>query len=224
MKLLPFSLLLFTLSASAQKAKTYTLASPDGANVITIEAGSKLRWSVSNRRRLVVAPSPISLQLTTGETLGKNPLVTSSKGDEIATTFNAINYKKNVVEDKYNQLTLFCKGDYGLFFRAYNDGVAYRVFTKRKGQIEIKSEEAKFNFDNDYNVLLPYVRDLRGKEQYVQSFEALYTQQKVSEVYKDSIAFLPLLVDADNGKKAVILDADVEDYPGIPAYSFMPSK
>ncbi len=216
MKLLSLGFILaLSVTAGAQKSKTYTVTSPDGANVVTIAAGDHLVWSVANKSQSVITPSPISLQLSSGEMLGDKALVSSAKTDKVATTFNAYNYKKSVVQDSYNQLTLTCKGDYGVIFRAYNDGVAYRFFTKKKGPIEVKAEEASFNFDNDYNVLLPYVRDLRGKEQYVQSFEALYTKQKLSQVYKDTIAFLPLMVDLANGKKAVILDADLEDYPGM---------
>lgn len=207
--------LLFSIVSVAQKTKSYSVASPDGANVIKIDAGDKLTWSVSNKSQAVLAASSISLQLTTGEMLGDKASVTSAKTDKVATTINAINYKKKVIQDNYNQLILNCKGDYGIIFRAYNDGVAYRFFIKKKGMIEVKNEEASFNFDNDYNVLLPYVRDLRGKEQYVQSFEALYTKQKLSQVYKDSLAFLPLLVDMNNGKKVVITDADLEEYPGM---------
>ena len=207
--------LFVSIVSVAQKSKSYQVASPDGANVIKIDAGNRLLWSVTNKAQTVLAPSPISMQLTNGQMLGDKASVASAKTAKVATTFNAINYKKKVVQDNYNQLTLNCKGDYGVIFRAYNDGVAYRFFTKKKGQIEVKAEDISFNFDNDYNVLLPYVRDLRGKEQYVQSFEALYTKQKLSQVYKDSLAFLPLLVDMGNGKKAVILDADLEEYPGM---------
>lgn len=210
-----FVALLFSFTALAQKAKTYTVASPDGAIVVKLDAGDKLQWSVTHKGQTIVAPSPASLQLSSGETLGDKARIISAKTDKVSTAFNAINYKKGVVADNYNGLILTCKGDYGIFFRAYNDGVAYRFFTKKKGPVEIKNEEATFNFDNDYNCLLPYVRDFRGTEQYIQSFEALYTAQKLSQVYKDTLAFLPLLVDVGNGKKAVILDADLEDYPGM---------
>lgn len=217
MKLINVTLLLLTVSLSsvAQKPKTYNVTSPDGNIIISIEAGDKLQWSVRHKGQAIITPSPVSLQLETGEILGGKAAITSAKPETVNSTFNAINYKKKTVQDHYNQLTLNCKGDYGLIFRAYNDGVAYRFFTKKKAPFNITNEEATFNFDNDYNCLLPYVRDLRGKEQYIQSFEALYTPQKLSQVYKDTLAFLPLLVDIGNGKKAVILDADLEEYPGM---------
>src|SRR5206468_2053605 len=112
-------------------------------------------------------------------------------------------------------LTLDCKGGYGIIFRAYDDGVAYRFYTQRKGRIDISSEEASFRFHANDTCLLPYVRDFRGTEAYIQSFEALYTRQALSQVSHDTIAFLPVLVEAGQGKKAVVLEADLEDYPGM---------
>ncbi len=208
-------LLLFSTTVISQKSKTYTVTSPDGAITISIEAGDKLQWNVKHSGQQIIAPSPISLQVAGGENLGPKATITSAKPETVNTTFNAISYKKKIITDNYNQLTLNCKGDYGIIFRAYNDGVAYRFFTKKAGPINVLNEEAIFNFDQDYDCLLPYVRDFRGKEQYVQSFEALYTSQKLSQVYKDTIAFLPMMVDVGNGKKAVILDADLEEYPGM---------
>lgn len=217
MKSIPISLLLllFSTTVISQKPKTYSVTSPDGAVTISIEAGDQLQWNVRHSGQQIIAASPISMQLEGGEVLGPKASITAAKPETVNTSFKAINYKKAVVTDHYNQLTLACKGDYGVIFRAYNDGVAYRFFTTRKGQMNVLNEEATFNFDQDYNCMLPYVRDLRGNEQYVQSFEALYTSRKLSQVYKDSLAFLPLMVDVGNGKKAVILDADLEEYPGM---------
>ena len=80
--------------------------------------------------------------------------------------------------------------------------------------LTIASEQANFNFDRDYKTLIPYVRDLRGTEQYIQSYEALYTKQTIAAVYKDTLGFLPVLI--DEGKtKVVILEADLEEYPGM---------
>ncbi|MEO5562751.1 MAG: glycoside hydrolase family 97 N-terminal domain-containing protein, partial [Chitinophagaceae bacterium] len=219
MKRLRFKLIIILVFVStvvsAQKAKSYQLSSPGNNISVSIEVNDKLQWSVKHKGQTAIAASAISLQLTTGEVLGSKPSVSSAKTNNIRTSINAINYKKKIIQDNYNQVTISCKGDYGIIFRAYDDGVAYRFFTKRKAPMEIKSEEANFNFDSNYKCLVPYVRDLRGKEQYIQSFEALYTDQKLSQVYKDSIAFGPVLVDIGQGKKVVILDADLEEYPGM---------
>lgn len=202
------------LTSTAQKVKTFTVASPDGKIVFTLQASAKMTWSVQHENAVVIAPSNFSLTLDDGEILGDNVKIISSKTITVNTTFNTPVYKKKLVVDNYNQLTVNCKGDYGVIVRAYNDGVAYRFFTSRKGTLTIKAEQADFNFEQDYKTLIPYVRDLRGTEQYIQSYEALYTKQTVFATYKDTLGFLPVMV--DEGKtKAVILEADLEEYPGM---------
>ena len=208
-------LLLFATGTFAQKNKTYQLTSPDGSNVVTIEAGDKLHWSVTNNATQVIAPSEISMLLGEGVILGNNVKVISAKTEKVNTTINAIDYIKDIIPDIYNQLTLNCKGDYGIIFRAYNDGVAYRFFIKKKGEITVINEEANFNFDKDYKCYIPFVRDFRGNEQYIQSFEALYTERNMSQFSKDTLGFLPIMIDLGNQKKAVITEADLEDYPGM---------
>jgi alpha-glucosidase len=219
MKFLKINLILFSLMLSlgtmAQKNKNYQLLSPDGNMILKIAAGDQLEWSVIDKTTPIVSPSAISLQLETGEVLGKKVAITSTKTEKVNTSFVPIHYKKNIITDIYNQLTINCKGNYGIIFRAYNDGVAYRFFTKKEGEITIVNEEANFNFDKDYKCFIPFVRDFRGTEQYIQSFEALYTEKNISQFSKDTLGFLPVLVDLGDQKKAVITEADLEDYPGM---------
>lgn len=203
----------------AQQARTFHVKSPDGKLDVTVQAGARLTWAVQHEATPVIAPSAASLTLAGGEVLGRNAAVSSAKTVAVNTTFATPIYKKRQVVDHYNQLTLNLKGNYGIIFRAYDDGVAYRFFTRRKGELTVQREEANFNFAQDFPALLPFVRDLRDPHDlYISSFEALYSPLKLSEVVKakqDTLAFLPALVDVGGGKKAVILEADVEDYPGM---------
>lgn len=205
---------LSVLSVTAQQLKTFHVLSPDGRIDMELTTGNTISWSVKHSGDLIIAPSPISITLDDGEVLGNNIKIISSKNITVNTVINTPIYKKKSVVDNYNQLTISCKGDYGIIVRAYNDGVAYRFFTSKKGIITVLSEEVNFNFDKDYATLIPYVRDLRGTEQYIQSYEALYTKQTISKVYPDTLGFLPVLVN-EGKKKAVILEADLEEYPGM---------
>ncbi|HQK40049.1 MAG TPA: glycoside hydrolase family 97 catalytic domain-containing protein, partial [Flavobacterium alvei] len=105
---------------------------------------------------------------------------------------------------------------FSIEYRAFDDSVAYRFITKKKKDITVKSEEVSLNFDQDYSTLMPYVRDLRNpKDPYISSFESHYENKKISEFAKDTLAFLPFLIDYKNHKKAVFLEANLEDYPGL---------
>ena len=210
-----FLLLLCPAVICAQKAKVYEVKSPNGAIVVKVESGAKMLWSVQHKGQQITAPSAISLLLESGEILGDNAKVTTSKTESVNTSFKAVNYRKTVVSDIYSQLTISCKGDYGVIFRVFNDAVAYRFFIKRKGEIVIENEEANINFTEDHKAFIPYLWDYRDGKVFNASFESLYKEHKISEFKTDSLAFLPLLVEQNNGKKILILEADLEDYPGM---------
>lgn len=208
-------LFLNTAFLFSQKIKIYSIASPDGKLVININAGENLEWEVKQGGDQVILPSAIGLQLQGGEVLGKNVKVVTSKKNTVDKVIHAIAYKKKTIHDNYNELVLTIKGDYGIIFRAYNDGAAYRFFTKRKGDMVIQSEKVEYNFDKDYTAMIPHTSDLRDGEHYTCSFEEFYSEAPVSKFEKDTLGYLPVLVKLDNNKKAVLLEADVQDYPEI---------
>ncbi|MEO8853696.1 MAG: glycoside hydrolase family 97 protein, partial [Ginsengibacter sp.] len=209
-----FFALYFIQNADAQKTKSFDVQSPDGNIKLHVETSVKIFWSVKDKDQTIIEPSAISMQLQ-NETLGNKAMITSSKKEKVNNTITPINYIKATIPDNYNQLTLNCKGDYGLVLRVYNDAVAYRFFTKKKDSIIVKNEEANFNFTNNDSAFIPIQWDYRDGQIFNSSFEALYHHITLSQFPKDSLGFLPLLVDVGNGRKAEILEADLEDYPGM---------
>jgi alpha-glucosidase len=199
----------------AQKVKVYEVKSPNGSIALKVEAGAKLLWSVQHKGQQIIEPSAISLLLQSGEVLGDNAKTSAPKVEKVNTSFNAINYRKSVVSDVCNQITLNCKGNYGVIFRVYNDAVAYRFFTKKPGEIIIKNEEANFNFTEDHKAFVPIQWDYRDGKTFNSSFEALYREINLSKFPKDSLAFLPVLIDIGQNKKVEVLEADLENYPGM---------
>jgi alpha-glucosidase len=210
----PLVLLLCSLHTFGQSDKVLQIKSPDGKMNLKIEAGQKLLWSVQHGSTSVIEPSAISLQLQDGTVLGSTVKVMSSPSKSVNTSFKTINYRKSEIKDQYNEITLNCRGDYAIQFRAYNDAVAYRFILKRKSETTIRHEESNFNFSGDHRSFITIQWDYRGGKNFNSSFEALYREIKLSQFPKDSLAFLPVLVDVGN-VKAVILEADLEDYPGM---------
>jgi len=216
LRLLLLLCIIFPLSAVfAQNGKTYLVKSPDGNISVSIAVGANIHWSVKHGGTEIILPSEISMSLDNGDVPGKNPIVKKSVEVSAKGIFTTPIYKKDTVQDNYNQLTLTFKGGYGLIFRAYNDGVAYRWSTNKKGEVTIINEEANFNFKDDDKAFLPFVNDYRDKDKFNTSFESHYDNINLSAIKKDTLAFLPVLVDVSNPKKAVILEADLQDYPGM---------
>lgn len=213
--LLSFCLLLLNFTFSQQK-QNFVLKSPDGKIEVKILVNHKISWSISHEKDLILAPSTMSMTLGQDAVLGQQAVVLNTKKESVATSFETPFYKKKSVQNHYNQLTINFKNDFSIEYRAFDDGVAYRFITKKKKDIIVKSEEVSLNFDQDYGTLMPYVRDLRNpKDPYISSFEAQYENKKISEFAKDTLAFLPFLIDYKNHKKAVFLEANLEDYPGL---------
>jgi alpha-glucosidase len=201
--------------ANSQSAKIYHVKSPDGKTDLAVSAGGTVEWSVKYGQTDVIMPSAIAMQLDNGEVLGENASVKSTKITSENKVIPTPIYKKNEVNDHYNQLTISFKGDYQLVFRAYDDGVAYRFITRKKDSITVKNEEANFNFKDDDKAFLPFVNDYRNHDKFNTSFEAHYDNISLSAIKKDTLAFMPVLVDLGNGMKADILEADLQNYPGM---------
>ena len=195
-------LLLQTTVLFAQQAKRFSLTSPDGKITVNITGGTELQWEVKHGADQVIRPSSISLQLQNGEMPGKNVVILSDKKQTVNQTINAIAYKKKTIIDNYNELILDCKDDYGFIFRVYNDGAAYRFYSKKKNDLIIQSEKVEFNFNKDYKVLIPHTSDLRGGERYTCSFEEFYADIPLSKFNKDTLGYLPLMVKLENNKKS----------------------
>jgi len=194
---------------------TFDCHSPDGTVTLHVKVGADVQWSAEQDGQPILLPSTIALHLATGETLGENPKVTGVQTLPIDNSFNPINYKEATIKDQCTQLTLTCKGDYALVFRVYNDAVAYRFVTRRKGELIVTNEDANFNFAADDKAFIPIQWDYRRGKNFNSSFEALYHEITLSQFPKDSLAFLPLLVDIGQDKKVVITEADLDDYPGM---------
>ena len=221
--LLLSALLMLTMSAFAQKQ--YTLQSPDKDITVTIEAGEQLTYAVTHGNTCVLTPSPIGMKLTDGTLIGTKPVVKSAKTRSVNQVLPSPLYKKAQIPEIYNELALTFKGNYKVIFRAYDAGVAYRFETDFRKPIIIENETADFNFDADYQALIPYVLRRAGQEgelisqQFYSSFENTYTDTTLSQMDPQKLAFLPLLVKLNDGKKAVITEADLEDFPGLYLYN-----
>lgn len=208
------------LSANLFAQKQFTLQSPDKDITIKVKVGDNLTYSVTHNGTVVLAESVIAMKLDNGTVLGEKPILKSEKTVENTEKIAANFYKRNEIDNHYCQMTLAFKGNYSVVFRAYNDGVAYRFVTNFKKPIFIENETADFNFDADYTAHIPYVNARKGdgdfiQQQFFTSFENLYTITPLSKMESDRLVFLPAMVELKDGKKAVITESDLEDFPGL---------
>lgn len=223
MKKIIYLILFSCFSASVVYAqKTYTLSSPDARIVVTVLLDSAVSYSVTHDGEALLAPSKLSMRLAGGSAFGVSPKLQRASRRSVSESIPATVYKKAVVVDAFNELTLKCRGEYRIVFRAYNDGVAYRFVATTDRPFQVESEQAEFHFPADFPAYIPYIRpglEGRFEQQFGTSFENTYSYALLSEWDTLRYAFLPLLVDAGKGRKVGITEADLLDYPGMYLYN-----
>ena len=132
---------------------------------------------------------------------------------EIGINGHLKNMKGKLSKDK--NVAIIANKLYTVEMHVDNDAVAYRILYNGKKPILVHDETAEFMFAEDFPAYIPYVNDNRSGERWCYSFESYYDMQPLSQMYGDSLAINPLAVRLPKGKLAVILDANVLDYPGM---------
>lgn len=209
-------ILLFALIAS--QAYAYKVSSPDGQLTVDIQTHDGLKWSIMHQQTVILEPSTIALQYTEGKTVkqfGKDIKVKSAPTSSHRGTFETTIYYRKYIQDNYNSIVLRTKQGFDVEFRVYNDAATYRLIRTAKSPIYINQEIAEFQFNQNYQALIPYYNNTIKEIRYQTSFETLYDQTTLNDIVPDSLIINPAAVCLSDGKKAVIMDANVENYPGM---------
>ena len=206
------SLLLLIGNASlAAKEKKYVLSSPDGTLKVEISAGNELAYQVMHGNDTILSHSNIALVLEDGTIVGKTPRITGERRRKIKDNIESPFYRFKEFVATGNELDLKLKGGFGIIFRAYNEGVAYRFYTTQSSDIIIKEEQAEFNFKEDYTAYLPYTTN--DKKPMAMAYQNVYDITPLSKA-QPKLAFLPVTVDCGS-VKLTLLESDLEAYPGM---------
>ena len=195
---------------SKSLAEEYELSSFNENIQLKIDINNQIEYSVTNNSKLILSPSPISLQIGKDLILGENPKVINierKKVDEVITP--TVKIKSKEIPDQYNEIKIDFEGGYSLIFRAYNDGIAYRFVTDIDKEIEVTIEKVQFNFPENYSIYFP------EEESFITHSERLYKYLKLNQITDSNMCSLPALVDISNGPKVLITEADLKDYPGL---------
>ncbi|MCK9342402.1 MAG: glycoside hydrolase family 97 protein, partial [Massilibacteroides sp.] len=231
--LLSFLLIALVGPLSARK-KTYTALSPNQKLELTVALDSGVRLSLTHEGTRVLCPSTIAMKLANGLVLGgRKAQVSNVKRRRVVDTIQTHFYKKNTVNECYNEMTLNFDRKYSLIFRIYDDGMAYRFNTKLKGDLIVENETMDLHFEKDYltygshssldeaepgKVMLEETPDTPMpslNQQYFNNFETIYSIKKLTEQNDKHLFLLPFLVRLDQGKSLCITEVDLEDYPGM---------
>ena len=191
--------------------KDYNLSSPSGDLRMTVKVDKTIGYDVDFKGKRILADGVIAME-TDRMAVGNNPKVKKAKVKKCHHRITpVIPFKFSEISDDYNELLLDLKGDCSLRFRAYDDGVAYRIETEKDGKVVVDNETFGFTLPDDAK--------LHGQlaESFWTSCEELYSHLPVADWSNvtDRITLLPLLIENGDGVKILISESDLRDYPGM---------
>ncbi|KAA6349680.1 alpha-glucosidase [termite gut metagenome] len=194
---------------TVQAQKPIELVSPDGNIKVSVVLGDKIYYTISDRNEVLLQNNEMQLQFR-NETFGKNPKLISRKSLQVDADIQpTVPLKFAIVKNRYNQLILNFQGNYSVEFRAFDDGVAYRFISRKKGIVEVMHEDFNLNFPAVYQLHLQ-------QGGFNTNYEEPYKHLQSKDVnVEDPMILLPLLIDTQKGTKILISEADLNDYPNM---------
>ena len=192
-------------------ANIYNVESPDHHIKIHVNTDDSISFYVNLGNNEIIHKSSIGLILDKGYRIGNNVKVVSAKTSSVNEIIKAPFYRQNSFQNNYNELKLKFKNGFGLAFRVFNEGIAYRFFYIGNKKNIIDSEVANYNFGKERKAWLPYTTN--DKTPFAMAFQNIYDNTAIGKAEK-KIAFLPATVDCGNAK-VTILESDLVSYPGM---------
>jgi alpha-glucosidase len=204
--LLPLTL----LADPVQAASSYSLRSPNQRIEIQIDAGDRIRYGVLLDGKPLLENSTLSMRIDQA-TLGEKPRVKASRPRRVDQTLEPpVHQKSATLRERFHELRLEMQGGWAVVFRAYDEGVAYRIETSLPvPEVKVYAEEVSLNFPGDLGVFFP------KEEGFFSHNERSYDYVRLKDIPATAIATMPAVVDAPGGVKLAIAESDVEDYPGL---------
>lgn len=197
-------------ASTAAAQSSYDLKSPDHRIELRVRTSTQLSYDVLLGGTALLENATLSLDVDHHK-LGLEPKVLDAKQSTHDQEIEPVVHQAFArIRDHYNELKLTLAGGYGITFRAYNEGVAYRFETAfPEKQVKVYDEEANFNFSNNFVVYYP------EEDSFYSHNERKYLPHQLNEIAPQFIATLPAVVDVRGGAKLAIAESDLSDYPGL---------
>lgn len=189
----------------------YELFSPDSSLQVKVTVSDGIYYDIFCKHTLVLKQGVLKMEIA-DEILGVNPKVIGKESGTVNEWRKpVVKFKFSVIPNHYNRLLLTFKGDYSIEFRVFDDGMAYRFITDRKGRIKVTDELFQVGLPEKY--LMHIQQSGRFKTAYEEPYSHL--GPKEWNQLTDKYTLLPVLVETDDNYKILISESNLTDYPAM---------
>jgi alpha-glucosidase len=206
--------ILFGLTIQGQS--NFQLLSPDKTIGIDINAAGRLSYSLSVDGKKLMDGSVINMKLGSGMSLSANlKRIKVSTRTVHETIVAPIPVSRKYIPDAYNELNVSFPNGFAVIFRAYDDGVAYRIQTAFPDSITVSGETALFQFTPNTHVYAPVIQKREGLDVFHTSFEELYPFKYLDSLSENEFMYSPVLAKTSGDIFVAVTESDLDDYPGM---------
>ena len=211
-----FFLLVLSILHHTASAQHISVRSPNGKVEVQLQHTRELTYSVYLRHNLLLQNSVIDLTLSDGTRLSKDLTIDSVKQQRHQSDIiSPVPEKRRRIPDHYNEVEIGFRQPFTLTFRAYDDGVAYRISTRFADSIKVRKETALFRFPQNFDAWFPEVQPRADADSFHTSFEENYTVKPLDSITSANLMFNPVMIAAGEQAKVLLTESDLEDYPGM---------
>jgi alpha-glucosidase len=184
----------------------YSLTSPDKKIEVRVSVSDSVYYQVFMDQKELVAPSAIALSIAGSN--GK-PKVTKAETSAHNGMLQPVVWQKSKeVADVYKALRLNFNNDLALEWKAFDNGVAWRWVSKKKGNYVVQTEVANLNFKGSGKAWYP------EEEQFFSHNERPYKDYALDQLDAKKLASLPALFQVGNAK-ILLTESDLFNYAGM---------
>lgn len=201
-------LLLLFLCPFLVEAKEVKLASPNKGLHAEVSIDEHVSIRVLQNNDILFAVRNIYLNTDQGYIPEKLPKVHSVKTKAVdRMVVPEIKEKRSVIAEHYHEVFLSFADKTKLEIRLYDEGMAYRISTNRKGELTIFDEAADFVFAPSSTIFFQQDSNMNS------DYEAPYVEQKIQDIEQGVTGNYPALVKVPSGTNILLLESDLQDYP-----------
>ena len=194
----------------AKGQASYDLRSPNGRVELRIRTANGIRYDVLLGGRAILQDCTLSMDVEHKKLGAEAKVLKHKESSQDRILEPVVRQKFAKIRENYKELHLDLDGGYGVTFRAYNEGAAYRFETSLpQSEVKVYGEEMSLKFPSNDVVYYP------EEESFFSHNERKYLPRHLAEIEPAFIATLPAVVDVGDGAKVAIAESDLEEYPGL---------
>jgi alpha-glucosidase len=203
-------LIIYISLTNVSSGKEFTILSPDKNTEVGLTLDSKIGITAHYQSRELFKLEDITLEIEGEDFASGIKKIKKAETSSISRKlYPPVKEKYNEIDDEFNELTIRFKGNYAFIIRVFNEGIAYRFQTFFPDSLVVNREDLLIQFEEQDSLCF------QKSATFNSSYETPYQFEAISDIASDGYCCLPALAKKPNGVNVLIMESDLEDYPGL---------